>query len=62
MVGQVSLRALCANSTDPDYNIFALGTLIAWRALGQGAEDEEPVMETVACQVSSVMGQEAQLE
>jgi hypothetical protein len=53
---------LCNHLDDPDYNILALDTLIVWRALGQGGEDEEPVKETISGQVSSAMGQEVQLE
>ena len=45
-----------------DYNISVLGKLIVCWALGHGAEDEEPVMETAASQVNPAMGQQAQLE
>ena len=40
--------ALHINLADLNYNIFALGPLIAWRALEKGSQDEEPVKETVA--------------
>ena len=42
-----------------DYNYHVLGCLMVWEVLGKDVQDEEPVKEMVADQVSPAMGQEA---